>query len=152
MPEMSGPDLAAQLKAQRPDINVLYMSGYAGRLLSHHGVLEAEAALLPKPLTKHNLLARVGRFAAAGCLSVRKTCLLLQRGEGSLFLPLQAELVTNAKSEFRSLCRSVIQEAAKSVRVDLDPNLRGQFFLNVPNLILRFPRIWDVEQRMAMEQ
>ena len=60
MPEMSGPDLAAQLKAQRPDLNVLFMSGYAGSLLSHHGVLEAETDLLPKPFTKGDLVTRIG--------------------------------------------------------------------------------------------
>jgi len=60
MPEMNGPDLAAQLKAHRPGLNVLYMSGYTGKLLSHHGVLEAETALLHKPFTKRDLLVRVG--------------------------------------------------------------------------------------------
>lgn len=60
MPEMGGPDLAAELRAHRPELNVLYMSGYAGNLLSHHGVLEAEQALLSKPFTKCDLVTRVG--------------------------------------------------------------------------------------------
>ena len=60
MPEMNGPDLAAQLKTHHPDLNVLYMSGYAGKLLSHHGVLEPETALLSKPFTKRDLVVRVG--------------------------------------------------------------------------------------------
>lgn len=60
MPEMSGPDLAAQLKTHRSEMNVLFMSGYAGKLLSHHGVFEAETALLTKPFTRQELLARVG--------------------------------------------------------------------------------------------
>ena len=60
MPEMNGPDLAARLKIYRPDLNVLYMSGHAGRLLSQHGVLDAETAVLQKPFTKRDLLSYVG--------------------------------------------------------------------------------------------
>lgn len=60
MPEMSGPDLAAQLKTHRSEMSVLFMSGYAGKLLSHHGVFEAETALLTKPFTRQALLSRVG--------------------------------------------------------------------------------------------
>jgi PAS domain S-box-containing protein len=59
MPCMNGPDLAARIQTHRPDLKVLYMSGYEGKLLSHHGVLEAETALLPKPFTKRDLLDRV---------------------------------------------------------------------------------------------
>ena len=60
MPEMNGPDLASQVKAGRPELNVLYMSGYAGKLLSHHGMLESETTFLPKPFTKLDLLTKVG--------------------------------------------------------------------------------------------
>ena len=59
MPGMSGPDLVEKLKSQRPDMNVLYMSGYAGRLLSHYGMLRVETEFLSKPFTKRDLLARV---------------------------------------------------------------------------------------------
>ena len=60
MPEMSGPDLAGKLKAPRPHLNVLYMSGYAGGLLAHHGILKMETAFLSKPFTKRDLLGQVG--------------------------------------------------------------------------------------------
>jgi PAS domain S-box-containing protein len=56
MPEISGPDLADKLKVHHPDLNVLYMSGYAGRLLAHHGILKMDSAFLSKPFTKHDLL------------------------------------------------------------------------------------------------
>jgi signal transduction histidine kinase/ActR/RegA family two-component response regulator len=59
MPAMSGPDLVQTLRSKRPDLNVLYMSGYAGSLLSHHGFLRVEAKFLSKPFTKRELLEQV---------------------------------------------------------------------------------------------
>ncbi len=59
LPDATGIELAAQVKQHRPDLGVLYMSGYPGELLSHHGVLDPGIALLPKPFTKAALLSRV---------------------------------------------------------------------------------------------
>ena len=58
MPGMSGSDLAAQLRARRPDLPVAFMSGYAdgeGPDLDCTGV-----ALLAKPFESHELLSHVG--------------------------------------------------------------------------------------------
>src|SRR5207245_9638966 len=35
MPKMSGVEMASRLRSSRPELNVLYMSGYSGRLLAH---------------------------------------------------------------------------------------------------------------------
>jgi two-component system, cell cycle sensor histidine kinase and response regulator CckA len=59
LPDVNGVELSAQLKVHRTGLRVLYMSGYPGDLLSHHGVLEADAVLLPKPFTKADLIASV---------------------------------------------------------------------------------------------
>lgn len=61
MPEMSGIDLASQLKASRPELKLIYMSGYAGNLLERHGVMESDTVLLQKPFTKSDLIAYVHR-------------------------------------------------------------------------------------------
>jgi PAS domain S-box-containing protein len=58
LPVMSGVELAAQLRAIRPNLKVLYMSGYAGSQTSRHGVGENEA-FVEKPFTKDSLLRRV---------------------------------------------------------------------------------------------
>jgi two-component system, cell cycle sensor histidine kinase and response regulator CckA len=55
MPEMSGPELAAELVRRRADVQVLYMSGYTGEALSQQGLDEA-AALVQKPFTPEHLL------------------------------------------------------------------------------------------------
>jgi two-component system cell cycle sensor histidine kinase/response regulator CckA len=55
MPQMSGRELAIHLAPIRPEMKVLYASGYADDAITHHGVLEHGTAFLPKPLTPGSL-------------------------------------------------------------------------------------------------
>jgi len=59
MPHMSGRELADQLSAARPNLRVIYMSGYADDVISHRGVLLAGATLLLKPFTRRVLLTKI---------------------------------------------------------------------------------------------
>jgi PAS domain S-box-containing protein len=57
--QASGPEVAARLLAFRPQMRVLYMSGYAEDTIVNHGIVPAGAALLQKPFTPEDLVEKV---------------------------------------------------------------------------------------------
>jgi PAS domain S-box-containing protein len=59
MPHMLGEELAVTVRALRPDIRVLYMSGYAQPMLASRGTLDPGVILVEKPFSEAALLDRV---------------------------------------------------------------------------------------------
>ncbi len=59
MPETTGRELADRLRAQQPDLRVLYLSGYAQDVIGPHGVLDPAESFLAKPFTPRSLLAKL---------------------------------------------------------------------------------------------
>jgi signal transduction histidine kinase/CheY-like chemotaxis protein len=62
MPGRSGRELAKVLRVSRPQIGVLFMSGYTDNAIAHHGVIDADVEFLEKPFTPDQLLHRVRRI------------------------------------------------------------------------------------------
>jgi two-component system, cell cycle sensor histidine kinase and response regulator CckA len=58
MPGGGGPDLAKAVLETRPDLRVIYMSGYTDRVLSAELVGE-NAAFLQKPFSLENLASKI---------------------------------------------------------------------------------------------
>jgi PAS domain S-box-containing protein len=59
MPEMGGRELVSQLEAIQPGIKALYVSGYTGDAIVHHGILDPSLAFLQKPFTIDSLACKV---------------------------------------------------------------------------------------------
>ena len=65
MPHISGPELAERLLRLRPDLRVLYMSGYTDGTVVQHAILESSVAYLQKPLVPETLARRVRQVLSA---------------------------------------------------------------------------------------
>jgi len=64
MPRMHGTELAQQLRAERPGLRVVFMSGYPDETIVHRGVVAPGVHLLAKPLTPEQLLTTVAESLA----------------------------------------------------------------------------------------
>ncbi|HTT70250.1 MAG TPA: PAS domain S-box protein [Anaeromyxobacteraceae bacterium] len=66
MPGHGGPEVARHLRALKPEMRLLYTSGYSRDAISRRGVLEEGIAFLPKPFTAEELLSRVREVLDGG--------------------------------------------------------------------------------------
>lgn len=65
MPRMNGPALAKQLIAMRPDMKILYISGYTGFIDQRS--IEPAASIVSKPFTREALLSKLREVVSAEC-------------------------------------------------------------------------------------
>lgn len=64
MPDANGREVADRIRLLRPDIRVLFMSGYAEAIIAHHGLLEEGIQLLEKPFTPADMARKVQQVLA----------------------------------------------------------------------------------------
>lgn len=55
MPQMGGRELADRLLKERPEMRIVFMSGYSDEAIARHGVLQPGSAFLKKPFTSVSL-------------------------------------------------------------------------------------------------
>jgi PAS domain S-box-containing protein len=65
MPGTSGRHAAAQLHGIRPEMRVIYMSGYTDQAIVDHGILDAGLAFVQKPFTGDVLLRKIREVLGA---------------------------------------------------------------------------------------
>jgi signal transduction histidine kinase len=59
MPDMHGPELARELATLKPEMKILYVSGYSENDISDQGVIEPGLLVLQKPFTQQSLGRKV---------------------------------------------------------------------------------------------
>jgi CheY-like chemotaxis protein len=59
MPKMNGPEVMRRVKQIRPDIGVLFMSGYTNDVTLRHGVSNADVSFIQKPFSSVELLDKI---------------------------------------------------------------------------------------------
>ena len=59
MPTMNGRELKERIAALKPDIRVLYMSGYTADVIAHRGVLSEGTHFIQKPFSPSDLARKV---------------------------------------------------------------------------------------------
>jgi len=69
MPDVTGDEMARRIRALRPDLKILFVTGFSDRLFANQPVLWADQAYLDKPFTQRGLLEAVslllnGRLAS----------------------------------------------------------------------------------------
>lgn len=70
MPQIGGKELSEKLKSERPEIKVLFLSGYTADAIVHHGVLDSGMAFLHKPFTPGELARKVREVLDVTAISV----------------------------------------------------------------------------------
>jgi PAS domain S-box-containing protein len=59
MPGLNGPDVYEEISQTRPDMKVLFMSGYTDHAALHAHLIEAGSSFLGKPFTRHDLSCKL---------------------------------------------------------------------------------------------
>jgi PAS domain S-box-containing protein len=62
MPRLGGPKLAKRLLQRRPEMKVLYISGYSETAIADQGLPSLQADFLPKPFAADDLVQKVGKL------------------------------------------------------------------------------------------
>jgi signal transduction histidine kinase len=70
MPHMNGHELAGKLSELRPEMKILYVSGYSDNDIGDHGVLDPRYELLQKPFTPQTLARKIRDVIGEGQYAV----------------------------------------------------------------------------------
>ena len=62
MPEVSGVELADRMERERPDVRILFMTGYAEEVVVNEGILGKNRECIGKPFTQEQITRRVRKI------------------------------------------------------------------------------------------
>jgi DNA-binding response OmpR family regulator len=59
MPKKSGKETSLAIKRIRPEVKILFTSGYTADIIQRKDILDEEADFVTKPVTPHELLTKI---------------------------------------------------------------------------------------------
>jgi two-component system cell cycle sensor histidine kinase/response regulator CckA len=74
MPHLGGAKLAGQLAAERPNMKVLFVSGYAENTVLRHGAIDVTNSFLQKPFSLKALARKIREVLQAESAAAASTC------------------------------------------------------------------------------
>ena len=101
MPERSGRDLARQLQAARPELKVIFMSGYTDEIIARQGVLDDGVTFLQKPFGSDDLLPLVSE--------------VLKNDQAALPDPVMSVLIVDDEEPMRQVLKILLEPAFRVV-------------------------------------
>jgi two-component SAPR family response regulator len=68
MPDMNGRKLAEEALKRRPELRILYTTGYTRNAIVHNGVLDPDVQLLAKPFTIESLAQKLDEILSVDAM------------------------------------------------------------------------------------
>ncbi|GEM_PF-494871 len=153
LPQMDGRSLFKRLALRRPDMRVLYMSGYTDDAIVNHGVLDEGVHFLQKPFSVDGLGAKIS--AVLGELApqfAKKTSLRVAAGK-EIEEAVTLERIRALPPELPAQLRRAAEEANRSKTSDVLERVREQDEILAASLTgllqrFRFDRIIELIQKL----
>ena len=126
MPLMSGPQLGARLRAMRPGLRVVFMSGYTDNATFRHGLHEGEVSFVQKPITPTALLSKVREVLDAPAVEAKTRVLVVD--DDPVMHRLMRQMLRSCEVETASGGEEALALLAGGARFDVllcDLNMQG---------------------------
>ena len=112
MPGMNGRELAQRISEIRPNVKILYMSGYTENVIGHNGTLDAGVRLLQKPFNLRDLKSKVREVLDAAPTPPEVT-MSTQSAEPQYAARAQRNSRPRAHNDSNFICRCAIAVSAR---------------------------------------
>ena len=155
MPGMDGPTMVREARKSRPDLKILFMSGYAEEQLRKSIDIE-NVNFLPKPFSVTDLAEAARRAVGAEISSlrfrVRTLCECDHAGARSILIVEDEPLIAMMLEDFLDSLGHKVRGTCDTVECALDEVEKGGFDLAILDVNLKGENVWPVATQAAREE